>query len=190
MLPLPKSQRKSRRDAKGVKSLTGIIKTLEGITDASSSKSFSSRHVARHFPHQCDHLITNGTLQELITFLKGLSTHERKGLVPTMRAILGREFVWHGSDPTREKRQSRAYVAAFVCLGLNDVASHTFRDEIIDYDILSWYCPSWFSNYFDTFYAEENYSRMDYYKILYFMEKGHLDPAPALIAAELAQAAR
>ena len=185
MLPLPKPQRKSRRDAKGSNPLPGSSKRL---------KVSQMRHHPKALPldtlpnitHQCDHLITNGTLQELITFLKGLSTHERKGLVPTVRAILGREFAWHGSDPTREKRQSRAYVAAFVCLGLNDVASHTFRDEIIDYDILSWYCPSWFSDYFDTFYAEENYSRMDYYKILYFMEKGDLDPAPALIATELA----
>jgi hypothetical protein len=139
-------------------------------------------------------ILEHGKEDEIVPFLKSLSSENKKSLAPTIKKI-GRDLriVTDTVNPTfptpiieilynglLKPSNSILTKASFVCLSYDEMrraAEHISLEEI-EYDILPWYQPSWLNRYF----LEMADFYIDYEKMLVFMDKGWLKPTKQFIA--------
>ena len=139
-----------------------------------------------------EEILINGTDKEVISFLRLLSSNDKKELAPSIKKIARNLNSWQNAlnfTPTDElskkflldiKRQLVLHKFAFVCLNYEEMrraVEHISLEEVEE-TILPWYQPSWLNRYL----LEMVEFQVDYKKMIEFMNKGWLVPTKHFIA--------
>src|SRR5580658_526882 len=142
-------------------------------------------------------LLEQGDEARLIELLKTLTPEQKKKLTPAVRKAVkeAHAFVIEGTRyrPARSDEYRRlAQLVAFVCLNRTDyertdaptwVVNKEWADKVLD-----WYCPTWFSDYLNSFAEGPSAWMLEYEWLMELTERGFLRPDPQLIARRLPNA--
>ena len=119
----------------------------------------------------------------IFPFLKKLTKKDKALLYPIVKnAYKNTLDAWLHGNSTKAQ-ENIVFLSAFVVLNYKDYSRMSYRlPEIIDdKNVLSWYCPSWFSQY----YNNDQWLHIGYEKLLLYIKKGYLSPSDRKIAEEL-----
>ena len=119
----------------------------------------------------------------IFPFLKKLTKKDKALLYPIVKKAYKNTLdAWLHGNSTKAQ-ENIVFLSAFVILNYEDYSRMSYRlPEIIDdKNVLSWYCPSWFSQY----YNNDQWLHIGYEKLLLYMKKGYLSPSDRKIAEEL-----
>ena len=115
--------------------------------------------------------------KNLLVLLQKLTDENKKTLKPTILKLL-KKYRNEILNSASHDKYKLASIVAFTILNYSEYKSHWG----VDYDkILDWYCPSWFSQY----YNNDQWLHIGYEKLLLYMKKGYLSPSDRKIAEEL-----
>jgi len=136
-------------------------------------------------------ILENEKEDNILVFLKSLNPDQKNEFLPVLKKLY-KEYTDYAQQPgsntysikaTTKQRQILAE-AGFVCYNLKDFESSWsaggLSAAIID-KILPWYCPDWFSAYFNT--SQPHYFSYEWYMQL--ISQGYLQPNNEVIAKVL-----
>src|SRR5690349_21849633 len=122
---------------------------------------------------------------DIIPFLQGLTPGERRELAPHVKKLYKEysQIIQEGTvyrNKMNETEQTILSYAAFVCYNYNEYANTNltwfFSKEHLG-KLLPWYCPSWFSEYINSFKERDWFPyQMDYFYINELTQQGYLQP--------------
>jgi len=133
----------------------------------------------------------------LIELLKTLTPEEKKKLTPGLKKAVkeAHAYVNEGGSygPAKpEKLRHLAQLVAFVCFNRTDYERNGAPTRMLIKEwadkVLDWYCPSWFSDYMNSFADPSSFWLPGYAWLMELTERGFLRPEPALIARALPDA--
>ena len=118
--------------------------------------------------------------KELLALLQKITDDEKKSLKPEILKLLRKYNKESFSVDGAHDKYKLACTAGFTMLNYSEYKSYWS----IDYDkILDWYCPPWFSEY----YNNDQWICLGYDKLLEYIGKGYVTPAGSKIAQELVE---
>lgn len=129
----------------------------------------------------------NGQKDQLIPFLQKLNEKEKNRLLLEIkrknkkkeRGMMAGKTVWH-DEVVR--------ICTFVLFPASSVKrllTFDLPDEQVMDELLEWYCPEWFSDYYNMM----EYSILSYSYLVKWTQKGYLQPSNILIARSLSASA-
>ena len=133
----------------------------------------------------------------LIPFLQSLTESEKLTLIPYLQ-VLNQEYLeYSGQGYTRggraTDRQARILgLVSFVCLDRESFENTNVHEQILSEgvleEVLSWYCPAWFSDYVNH-YAQSHYlpTCFSYDYLIRLMQKGWLRPQEEVVTQFMPQ---
>lgn len=142
--------------------------------------------------------LTEIILQEdegrLLTFLKSLTTEERKRLVPEIKKLdkhlheFGKlEGNTYGHTNGNDKQRSLLPFACFVCFGHKDFEKSNRATWMLQPSqlakVIEWHCPGWLSDYVNELVKLDYISNiLSYDHVINLSEKGYVIPSHELLA--------
>ncbi|MDR0430699.1 MAG: DUF6493 family protein [Tannerellaceae bacterium] len=127
-----------------------------------------------------------GDINNLLAFLKKLTLEERKIIIPELELRRRDEYKWNFENcPAISRKIEMLEICYFVCLDKSHIRNlpryDLPEDEVID-NILKWYQPEWFSEYFN------RVKTLPYKYLMRWKNAGYLTPEKGLIAKSLSSA--
>lgn len=143
---------------------------------------------------QYTRLLAKSRKTDALSFLKNLSSGERRSLAPLLKK-LSKEYLsyqQHGSTWRYKASEQQRIVlnyAFFVCYNQKEFekasAAWLINREFLE-NFLSWYVPGWLSSYINGFAGRDWLPyQLDYDYVVELSERGAIEPAPQLLARML-----
>lgn len=132
------------------------------------------------------YFLEKGNVNEVIAYLKRLTINERRSVVPELEKRRYNNYKWNfENNPFILERQKVLEVAFFICMDKTHIQNYPRYElpdnDVID-DILEWYTPPWFSDYFNKI------KFLPYNYLMKWRNEGYLKPEKELIAKSLPSA--
>jgi len=147
--------------------------------------------------HQFIQLLEKNREKEIIPFLQGLSTEDRKALTPLAKK-LGKEYFEYKQvgntwkDKATDQQRRILHYTFFTCYNEKDFKRENLtwllsREHLEQF--LPWYCPPWLDSYVNSF-SESEWLPYDlsYFYLVELTERGFIQPSPQLVARLLVPA--
>jgi len=139
-------------------------------------------------------LLEKNREKHIIPFLQKLQPEERRALAPTIKRLAKDYFAFHQEGTTwrskvTEPQRKMLNYSFFACYSQKEIEKENpawllSRDHLEQF--LSWYCPSWLSDYINSFRERDWLPyQLSYEYLVELMERGFVQPHPQLIARML-----
>jgi len=145
---------------------------------------------------QFTQIVEQSEENKIIPFLATLSPQERKTLMPGFKKLFNHYFerIQEGNSFKARGNEAQISLLSAASFILNDRKEfektyslyYIMRGDVLN-SILSWYVPSWFSEYINGFLNNEVLP-FGYDRLMALTEEGYVIPTPALVARALVPA--
>src|SRR5690349_11638448 len=129
---------------------------------------------------------------DLYSFLRSLDDKQRKELIPGIKKLTKKYNEWGTKeDPNRgymigtQKQRELLQCASFVCFNRTDYSKTPYTVWFLNKEtlgkVLDWYCPDWFSDYFNEVGSNStSFYNYGYDWVMELSDRGFLKPGDTL----------